>query len=271
MSQHHVYRRIIFATVLVFIVVQNGWLYAQAGELESIGGKLNHDSFILCREIRTKYRETRGQRSMFTKAYEVHQMADNIHRMIVLKAPVRGMDRALFDLSLLVDDLDQTVKATRLPGFRDPVTIPTGPNGYVFYGGNGYPRASFHCNGFPCQRAEERSTCVLCDTLQEMKLAISQLQRHYAPRPRREPERRLFPVPSPVPLSDSDWRPQPQPLHLPPPPVREPVKKPAQEQNDSRWKPSRPSAPVFPSAPPANRSVPSQKGPELLPPRPAVG
>jgi len=265
---------------LVLVVVQNGWLYAQGGGLESIGGKLNHDSFILCREIRTKFRESRGQRSMFTKAYEVHQMADNIHRMIVLKAPVRGMDQALFDLSLLVDDLEQSVKATRLPAFREPVTIPKGPNGYIFYGGNGYPRASFQCNGFPCQRAAEQGTCVLCDTLQEMKSAISQLQRHYAPRPRRELERRPFPVPSPVPLTDSDWRPQsqpqfqPQPLRLPPPPIKEPVKrpikKPLQEQNDSRWKPSRPSAPVFPSAPPANRSVPSQKGPELLPPRPAV-
>lgn len=260
MFQRNLFRGM-FATLLISVILQGGRLYAQEEELALIGGKLNRDSFTLCREIRSEFNGIRGQRSLFSKAYEIHEMADNIHRMIVLKAPVRGMDQALNDLGLLVDDLDHTIKASGLPVLRDPVAIPTGPNGYIFYGGNGYPQPSFQYNGFPYRMVAERSTCELCQTLQDMKSSISQLQQYYAPQPRVEPGRRFFPVPGAVTPSDSDWGAPPQPSRLP---------EPQQEENDSRWKPSRRSAPVFPSAPPAYQPVPLQQGPQLLPPLPST-
>ncbi len=260
MFQRNLFRGI-FATLLISVILQGGWLYAQGEELALIGGKLNRDSFTLCREIRSEFKGIRGQRSLFTKAYEIHEMADNIHHMLVLKAPVRGMDQALNDLSLLVDDLDDTIKASSLPVLRDPVTIPTGPNGSIFYGGNGYPQPRFQYNGFPYRMVPERSTCELCQILQEMKSSISQLQRYYAPQPRVAPGRNYFPVPGAAAPSESDRSPLRQPSRLP---------EPQQEENDSRWKPSRGSTPVFPSAPPAYQPVPSQQGPQLLPPLPST-
>ena len=89
------------AALLMLVVLQGEPLFAQqVVSSDSIGSKLNRDSFILCREIRTKFRGIRGQRTLFSKSYEIHEMADRIHRMIVLNAPVQGMDQALFDLSL---------------------------------------------------------------------------------------------------------------------------------------------------------------------------
>ncbi|MFH1301549.1 MAG: hypothetical protein ABIK07_10855 [Planctomycetota bacterium] len=260
MFQRNIFQGI-FIIILFSVILQDGLLYAQGGELESISSQLNRDSFIVCREIQTKFQGIRGQRSLITKAYEIHAMADNIHRMLILNVPVRGMDRALDDLSLLVDDLDQSIKAMRAPVLRDPVTIPTGPNGYRFYGGNGYPQPSFQYNGFPYRMVAERTTSGLCQTLQEMRSSISQLQRYFAPLPPVAPVRRSFPVPNSVPPSGSDRGAPPQPSGFP---------EPLPEENDSRWQPSRGSAPVYPPAPPARPSIPAQQGPEFLPPLPSA-
>lgn len=258
----------IFATLLFSVLMQYNSLYAQGGELDSIGGKLNRDSFTLCREIRTKFRGIRGQRRIFDKAYEIHEIADNVHRMVVLRAPVRGMDQALLDLSLLVDDLDQSLKTMQLPVLRDPVTVPTGPNGYIFYGGNGYPQPNFQCGMFRCygspyRMIPERDMRGVCRILTDMKSSIIQLQAHYSPSLHFPPAQRLFPSPNSVPQFDfnREQGKKSQPLGLPGP---------LPDQNDSRWKPSRKTAPVFPPVPPREQPRPSQTGPVVLPPLPSV-
>ncbi|QDV51394.1 hypothetical protein [Gimesia fumaroli] len=251
------------AVLLGFVVIQDRSLYAQQViNPESVGGKLNRDSFTLCREIRTKFRGIRGQRTLFHKAYQIHEMADTIQRMIVLNAPVQGMDQALDDLRMLVDDLDQSLQSGRLPVLRDPVIEPTGPNGYVFYGGNGYPQPCFQYQGFPYRMVPEQSLSRLNQTLKEMKGSIGLLQARYAPLSRIGPERRLFPKPRPG-LPSEVGREQPST------PLRQPEE--LQSENDSRWKPSRKEPSVFPPAIPPNRSVPSQQGPEFLPPSPSAG
>ncbi|WP_339729464.1 hypothetical protein [uncultured Gimesia sp.] len=260
--------------LLMIVVVQDGSLYAQPGmnahqvmSPEVVGGKLNHDSFTLCREIRTKFRGIRGQRSLFAKAYEIHEIADDIHRMIVLNAPVQGMDQALADLSMLVDDLDQSLQAGRLPVLRDPVIKPTGPNGYEFYGGNGYPQPCFQCHGFPYRMIPQQNLRELNQTIKGMKFSIDLLQAQYSPHPQVLPERRLFPVPRQGAPFETERE---QPLQ----PLRQPgliQPDPIQPEYDSRWKPSRKPPSVFPPAIPPNRSVPPQQGPEFLPPSPAAG
>lgn len=266
MFQRKIYGGIL-AALLMFTVMQEGSLYAQqVVSPESLGGKLNRDSFTLCREIRTKFRGMRGQRSLFEKAYEIHEMADDIHRMIILKAPVQGMDRALSDLNLLVDDLDQSLEAARLPVLREPVMRPTGPNGYVFYGGNGYPQPCFQCQGFPYRMIPEQNLRDLNQTLNEMKFSIDLLQAQYAPHSRVAPERQLFPAPRlGTPLESERGQPS-QPLRQPERIQPDPI----QPEYDSRWRPSRKEPAVFPSAIPPNRSVPSQQGPDFLPPFPSA-
>lgn len=255
----------ILAALLMIVVIQDGFLYAQNIQQmvnpASVGGKLNRDSFTLCREIRTKFRGLRGQRSLFDKAYQIHEMADNIHRMIILNAPVQGMDQALSDLSLLVEDLDHSLKTARPPVLRDPVMRPTGPNGYVFYGGNGYPQPCFQCQGFPYRMIPEQNLRELNQTLNEMKFSIDLLQAQYAPHPQVKPERRLFPTPRPGTPFDSE-------RELPSPPLRQPDS--LQPEYDSRWKPTRKEPDLFPPAIPPNRSAPSQQGPGFLPPIPSA-
>ncbi|MDF1743080.1 MAG: hypothetical protein P1V19_05255 [Gimesia sp.] len=247
----------IFVTVLFSVIAQDGLLFAQVGGPDSTAGKLNRDSFLLCREIRKNLCGIRGQRTLFSKAYEIHEMADKMHRMVMLNAPVRGMDQALSDLSLLVDDLNFTIKAMRLPVFRDPVTIPTGPNGYVFYGGNGYPQPSFQCNGFPYRMIPERNMRDVGRLLSEIQSSIVQLHAHYSPHQHQTPRQRLFPAPGTIPQSDTDFKMQPSRL-----------RKLFQEENDSQWKPSRKSAPLMPPVPPRDQAKPLQYGPQLLPPLP---
>lgn len=253
--------------LLFFVLLQSGSLYAQARDLDLIGGKLNRDSFTLCRDIRTKFRGIRGQRILFAKAYEIHEMADNIHRMVVLNAPTRGMDQALLDLSLLVDDLDQSLKTMPLPVFRDPVTVPTGPNGYIFYGGNGYPQPNFQCGIFQCygppyRMISEQAMRDVCGILTDMKSSINQLQAHYSPGLELHPTQRLFPSPNPIPQLDSK---QGRGGQSQPPGLSIPFRK----QNDSGWKPSRKTAPISPPVPPGNQPQPLQKGPAVLPPLPS--
>ncbi|QDT43239.1 hypothetical protein Pan241w_33390 [Gimesia alba] len=262
MFQQYLYR-VSLAALLILVVIENSTLYAQQTlSPELIGGKLNRDSYTLCREIRTKFRGIRGQRTLFNKAYDIHEMADEIHRMIILNAPVQGMDQALSDLNLLVDDLDQTLRAGRLPVLRDPVIKPTGPNGYVFYGGNGYPQPCFQCQGFPYRMVPEQNLHALNQTLKEMKYSIDLLQAQYAPHPQALPERRLFPTPrSGAPFETEREQPST--------PLRQPEA--LQPKYDSRWKPSRKEPSVFPPAIPPNRSVPSKQGPEFLPPTPTAG
>lgn len=244
-----------FAALIIVSVVQQRGLYAQTLGVEVLGSRLNRDSFQLCREIRTRFRGIRGQRVFFAKAHEIHEMADDIQRMIILKAPVQGMDQALCDLNLLVENLDRSLKSTRLPVLTDPVIKPTGPNGYIFYGGNGYPQPCFRCEGFPYQMIPEQGLKQIHVTLQQMKSSISQLQAHYAP-PVTVPEKRTFPVP--VPRSDSDLRPAA--------PFRKSV--PLSPEKDSGWKPSRKTAPVFPPAPKQKSNPPVLEGPQFLPPLP---
>ncbi len=263
MFQRNSYRGI-FVTVLFSVIAQDGLLFAQAGGLDSTVGKLNRDSFLLCREIRKNLSGIRGQRTLFSKAYDIHEMADKMHRMVMLNAPVRGMDQALSDLSLLVDDLNFSIKAMKLPVFRDPVNRPTGPNGYVFYGGNGYPQPCFQCNGFPYRMIPERNMRDVSRLLSEIQTSIVQLQAHYSPHLHQTPRQRLFPAPGTIPQSDSFLKTQPSRL-------RELF----QEENDSQWKPSRKSAPllppVLPPVPPRDQAKPFQSGPQLLPPLPPNG
>ena len=260
MFQQNSYRGI-FVTLLFSFMAQDGLLFAQARGLDSTAEKLNRDSFILCREIRAKFCGMRSQRTLFTKAYEVHEMADNVHRMVVLNAPVRGMDQALSDLKLLVDDLDISIKAMRLPVFRDPVVVPTGPNGYVFYGGNGYLQPCFQCDRSPYRMIPEQNMRDVGRMLSEMNSSILELQAYYSPHQYQVPSQRLFPAPGHVPRSDSDLNTQPRPSRLP---------ELFQEENDSRWKPSRKSAPVFPPVPPKGQAKPLQSGPQILPPLPST-
>ena len=251
----------IFVTLLFSFIAQDGVLHAQVRGLDLTAGKLNRDSFTLCREIRTKFCGMRSQRTLFTKAYEIHEMADNLHRMVVLNAPVRGMDQALSDLRLLVDDLEFSIKAMRLPVFRDPVIVPTGRNGYVFYGGNGYPQPCFQCDRSPYRMIPEQNMRDVGRLLSDMKSSIIELQAHYSPNQHQVPSQRLFPAPGLVPRSDSDLNPQSRPSRLP---------KLLQEENDSRWKPSLKSVPVFPPVPPRDQANPSQSGPRILPPLPST-
>ncbi|QDT28053.1 hypothetical protein Enr10x_33920 [Gimesia panareensis] len=246
---------IIILLVGLWVIQQRG-LYAQSPGVEALGGRLNRDSFQLSREIRTRFRGIRGQRVFFSKALEIHQMADDIQRMIILKAPVQGMDQALVDLELLVSDLEQSLKSARLPVLTSPVIKPTGPNGYVFYGGNGYPDPCFRCNGFPYQMIPEQSLQEVFGTLQEMQTSIRKLQAHYAP-PVTAPEKRIFPVPG---AGRDTGLPPAFPSNRP---------RPVQPGRDSGWQPARKTAPVFPPAPKQQTSPPAVKGPEFLPPLPS--
>lgn len=260
MFQRNCYRGMFIALIFT-VIVQDGLLFAQAVEPASIVGKLNRDSFVLCRDIRTKFRGIRGQRTLFSKAYEIHEMADNVHRMVVVNAPIHGMDRALADLSLLVDDMKLTIKGMRLPVFRDPVTIPTGPNGYVFYGGNGYPQPRFGCDRFPYRMIPEQNMREMSQMLADMKNSIVQLQAYYSPPLHQPPTQRLFPLPGPVPRFDSNLNQRPQPARVP---------ELLEDKNDSRWKPSSKTAPVFPPVPRKETPKPSQSGPLFLPPIPSA-
>jgi hypothetical protein len=241
--------------------MQERGLYAQSPGPEVLGSQLNRDSFQLCREIRSRFRGIRGQRMYYSKAREIHALADDIQRMIILKAPVQGMDQALVDLELLVTDLEQTLKSARLPVLTSPVIKPTGPNGYVFYGGNGYPDPCFRCQGFPYQMIPEQSLNEVYGTLQGMQFSIRQLQAHYAP-PVSVPGKRTFPAP--VPGTDSDLQPE-FPANRTP--QRSQPLQPRQPERDSDWKPSRKTAPVFP-APQQKSTPPALEGPEFLPPLP---
>lgn len=259
-----------FSVVLILmglVVIQQRGLYAQSPGVEGLGSQLNRDSFQLCREIRTRFQGMRGQRVFFSKAREIHEMADGIQRMILLKAPVQGMDQALDDLDLLVADLEQSLKSAQLPVLTSPVIRPTGPNGYVFYGGNGYPEPCFRCHGFPYRMISEQGLQEVFGTLQEMQTSIRQLQAHYAP-PVAVPEKRTFPVPVP----GTDFVPQSEfPANRTPDstPDRTPVRtRPRQPDRNSGWQPSRKTAPVFPPAPRKQTTPPAQEGPEFLPPLP---
>jgi hypothetical protein len=238
------------------VVIQQGGLYAQSPGVEVLGSRLNRDSFQLCREIRTRFRGMRGQRTFFSKAHEIHEMADDIQRMIILKAPVQGMDQALVDLELLVADLEQNLKTAQLPVLTSPVIRPTGPNGYVFYGGNGYPEPCFRCHGFPYRMIPEQALQEVFGTLQDMQASIQQLQAYYAP-PVSVPGKRTFPAPVPgAAPSEQPSFPANQPRSLP-------------TDRDSGWQPARKTAPVFPPVPRKQNAPPAVEGPEFLPPMPA--
>lgn len=253
------------AFLLLLVLVQVRSVSAQQYvNPDAIAMKLNRDSFELCREVRTQFRGIRGGRSLFAKAYEVHEMADKVHRMIVLNAPVQGMDQALWDLNGLVDDLDRSLHSRDLPVLRDPVLKPTGPNGYIFYGGNGYPQPCFQCNGFPYRMIPEQRLRAVDQTLNEMKSSIGLLIQQYSPQSRSLPEQRRFPTPqlgAPVELET-------QPRLTPVTPRRDTV--PIEPEFDSNWKPSRQEPLSFPEPIPPNSSAPKLQGPQFLPPMPNV-
>lgn len=252
----------VFVTLFFSLIAQDRVLFAGEPGLDLTAGKLNRDSFLLCREIRTKLYGIRGQRVLFSKAYEIHEMADRLHRMVVLNAPVRGMDQALSDLRLLVDDMNHSMKTMGLPVFRDPVMIPTGPNGYVFYGGNGYPQPTYQCDRFFYRMIPEQSVRGVSRILSEMESSITELQAYYSPQQQQVPSQRSFPVPSLVPRSDSKLKTLPAPLRSPDV---------LQDKDDTRWQPSRRFAPILPPEVPRNQVKPPKGGPQILPPLPSNG
>ncbi|WP_417383118.1 hypothetical protein [Gimesia sp.] len=231
----------------------------QQTDVASLGGRLNQDSFTVCREIRTHFRGIRGQRLLFDKAYEIHELADNIHRMMILQAPVQGMQQALSDLDRLVDDLDHTLSVMQLPVLREPVIQPTGPNGYVFQGGNGYPQPRFQYHGYPYRMIPEREVKCVNQTLDRMQQTIRQLQAVYNPQPVRPSVRETFPVPVPGQEFEKN-RTQPQ---------TKPVG-PVLPGQDNGWQPSRETVPRFPSVQPPRSNAPDSGGPEFLPPLPTA-
>lgn len=264
------FRRNIYQTILASlffaILIQNGSLrFAEGGEPAAIGSKLNRDSFLLTREIRNQFRGIRGQRIMFDKAYEIHEVADDIQSMIIFNEPAANIEQAVSDLNFLVEDFGRTIQALRLPVFRDPVITPTGPNGYTFSGGNGYPQPNFHCGIFQCfgppyRMVPEQSVRNISLILKDMKSSINQLQVNYAPKKLEEPKRQLFPLPSPaVPQSDTGLRKQSNP-NLPPVPY--------QKNNTRGWKRPSKTVPVLPPVPSKSQTLPPQKGPAILPPLP---
>lgn len=255
----------VLASLCFSIVLQNDLQSAQAGELTAISSKLNRDSFLLSREVRTRFRGIRGQRILFNKAYEIHEVADNIQSMVVFNAPTTSMQRSLSDISFLVENFEHSIKAQRLPVLRDPVITPTGPNGYTFSGGNGYPQPNFQCDIFQCygppyRMVPEQAVRNIELILKDMKSSISQLQIHYGPKPRIAPKNRYFPQPGPpVPKTDSN-------LGIQPNPYRSQV--PAHNRFLHGWKPARKTVPVLPPVPPKNQTKPLQNGPTILPPLP---
>ncbi len=255
----------VLASLFFSIVILNDLQLAQAGELTAISSKLNRDSFLLSREIRTRFRGIRGQRILFDKAYEIHEVADNIQSMVVFNAPATSMERTLSDLSFLVDNFEHSIKAQRLPVLRDPVITPTGPNGYTFSGGIGYPQPNFHCDIFQCygppyRMVPEQAVRNIDLILKDMKSSIRQLQIYYGPKPSAEPTNRYFPQPGPpVPQSDSNLGKQINPYRTPVP---------SQNRLTPGWKPARKTVPVLPPVPRKKQTEPAQKGPAILPPLP---
>lgn len=254
----HKGRNSIILALVLLVTISANFVQAQPAEVATLGGRLNRDSFTVCREIRTQFRGIRGQRLLFDKAYEIHELADNIHRMMILQAPVQGMQRALADLELLVDDLDHTLAVMQLPVLREPVIRPTGPNGYIFEGGNGYPQPRFEYRGYPYRMIPEREITSLSQTLEGMQTTISQLQAHFCPQPVRAPVREIFPAPFPdQEFEQNKTRPQTGPVG------------PALPDWDSGWQPSRKTGPLFPSVQPPKLKAPASGGPEFLPPLPS--
>ncbi len=245
--------------VILLSSIPVNFAQAQQTDVATLGERLNRDSFTVCREIRTRFRGIRGQRQLFDKAYEIHELADNIHRMMILQAPVQGMQQALSDLERLVDDLDHSLAVMPLPVLREPVIRPTGPNGYVFEGGNGYPQPRFQYQGFPYRMIPEREMKSLNQTLEGMQANISQLQAHFNPQPVRPPVRETFPAPVPEQeFEQNRSRPEIQPVG------------PLMPDRENDWQPTRKSIPQFPSAQPPKPKSPVSDGPELLPPLPST-
>ncbi|WP_278470802.1 hypothetical protein [Gimesia maris] len=246
------------AVVLLCTLPANS-LWAQQTDAATLGRRLNQDSFTICREIRTNFRGIRGQRLLFDKAYEIHELADNIHRMMILQAPVQGMQQALSDLERLVDDLEHSLAMMQLPVLREPVIRPTGPNGYIFEGGNGYPQPRFQYHGYPYRMIPEREMNHLSQTLEGMQTAISQLQSQFNPQPVRPPVREVFPTPVPdQEFKQNRSQPKAGPIG------------PSIPDQKNRWQPARKSLPQFPSAQPPKPKSPASGGPEFLPPLPSA-
>ncbi|WP_145229099.1 hypothetical protein [Gimesia algae] len=245
--------------IVLLCTISTNVARAQQSEVANLGGKLNRDSFTVCRKIRSQFHGIRGQRLLFDKAYEIHELADNIHRMMILQVPVQGMQQALSDLERLVDDLDHSLAVMQLPVLREPVIRPTGPNGYVFHGGNGYPQPRFEYRGYPYRMIPEYKMNSLNQTLEGMQITISQLQAHFSPQPVQLPVKETFPAPVP----DQEFehnRTQPQTGPVGPP----------LPDRDIGWQPSRNMGPRFPSAQPPGLKAPASGGPEFLPPLPST-
>lgn len=245
--------------VVLLCTLTSSFAQSQQTDVATLGGRLNQDSFTICREIRTQFRGIRGQRLLFDKAYEIHELADKIHRMMILQVPVQGMQQALSDLERLVDDLDHSLAVMQLPVLREPVIRPTGPNGYVFEGGNGYPQPRFQYHGYPYRMIPEREMKSVNQTLDGMQKTIRQLQAVYSPQPVHLPVREIFPVPVPdQEFEQNRTQPQTGPVG------------PALPGQGRGWQPSRKTAPLFPSAQPPKPEVPASGGPEFLPPLPSA-